>query len=516
MSDDLIPRLVKADNHIQKIVAEFGLDCFPQEFDVIPANKMLEIMAYRLPVNYSHWSFGRDFERERTQYEYTGGIPYEVVLNANPSRAFLMRTNPYPIQVLVMAHVYGHNDFMKNNIHFRNTRRDMLTSASEAASRFRRYEEEYGVEEVEKLIDAAHAIQWHIEDDLFPTDGSATGDAASIKANADRKSMSGGTKGESAYGDLLNWEKNLKVKTHEERREEGRNLRNRIPAEPSADLLSVVMRHSPRGFEEWELDVLQTIHEQALYFNPQRKTKTMNEGWASFWHMRIMHRLFQDGYLTAEEHGFYNLYNARVLASNPFGLNPYLLGVKSFMDIEDRWNKGLHGPEWERRVDPEKWNFDDLSGKGMEKIFAVRRTHMDWFFLDEFLNHRITEQAELYLYGSRLREGAEELVVEETEWKTIKRLLVRSLAHSGIPLIKAVDGDYGGRRELCMKHYYEGLPLDEAYARQTLKHVHALWGNTVHLETVEAEANHETRVEWSYDGKGFSKVSLGAVEDKDD
>jgi stage V sporulation protein R len=512
MSDDLIAKLVKADNHIQKIVQEFGLDCFPQEFDVIPANKMLEIMSYRLPVNYSHWSFGRDYERERTQYEYTGGIPYEVVLNANPSRAFLMRTNPYPIQVLVMAHVYGHNDFMKNNIHFRNTRRDMLTSASEAANRFRRYEEEYGVEEVERLIDAAHSLQWHIDEDLFPSDGSATGDKVKKSDTSEASSALGRKKSGSAFSDVLEWEKNLTVKTHEERREEGRNQKRRIPDEPTSDLLSVIMRHSPRGFDEWELDILQTIHEQALYFNPQRKTKTMNEGWASFWHMRIMKRLFQDGYLTAEEHGFYNLYNSRVLASNPFGLNPYLLGIKTFQDIEDRWDKGLFGSEWERRVDPDKWNIDLHSNQGMEKIFAVRRTHMDWFFLDEFLNHRICDKAELYLYGSRLREGNEEVVVEETEWKTIKRLLVRSLAHSGIPLIKAVDGDYGGRRELALKHHYEGLPLDEDYARNTLKHVFFLWRNVVHLETVEADANKEVRVEWSYDGKGFSKVILGDVQ----
>jgi stage V sporulation protein R len=91
---DEVQRLVRADNHIQKVVAEYGLDCFPQEFDVIPAQKMLEIMSYNLPVNYSHWSFGRDYEKQRTQYEYSGGIPYEVVLNSNPSRAFLMRTNP--------------------------------------------------------------------------------------------------------------------------------------------------------------------------------------------------------------------------------------------------------------------------------------------------------------------------------------------------------------------------------------------------------------------------------------
>jgi stage V sporulation protein R len=138
--DPEMKRLNKFNRRIQKIATEFGLDFFPQEFDVIPAQKMLEILAYRFPVNFSHWSFGRDYERERTKYEYGFGIPYEVVLNSNPSRAYLMSTNPFPVQVMVMAHVYAHNDFMKNNYHFKPTRRDILPSASEAAGRFQKYE----------------------------------------------------------------------------------------------------------------------------------------------------------------------------------------------------------------------------------------------------------------------------------------------------------------------------------------------------------------------------------------
>ena len=153
-SDPELERLAEFDLIIQRIAREFGLDFFPQEFDVIPAQKMLEIMAYHFPVNFSHWSFGRDYEMEKTQYEHGYSIPYEVVLNSNPSRAYLMDTNPFAVQVMVMAHVYAHNDFMKNNFHFKPTRRDILPSASEAATRFQHYEQRYGLEAVEKLTDA--------------------------------------------------------------------------------------------------------------------------------------------------------------------------------------------------------------------------------------------------------------------------------------------------------------------------------------------------------------------------
>jgi stage V sporulation protein R len=275
-------------------------------------------------------------------------------------------------------------------------------------------------------------------------------------------------------------------------------------------MMGFIMRHSPRGFEEWELDVLNVIREQSIYFMPQRKTKVMNEGWASFWHMRIMARLFQDGFLTPEEHGFYNLYNARVLASNPFGLNPYLLGIKTFFNIEKRYNAGQFGPEWERSESPDKWKIDLNVGKGLEKVFEVRRTHMDWFFLDEFMNKQVVEDAELYIFGSKQNGNVEEFTVEETNWSTIKDLVVRSFAHSGVPLIKVIDGDYGGKRELYLRHFYDGLTLEEEYARQTLRHVYFLWDRPVHLETVEVEGNSETRIQLTYDGKGFSKINLGS------
>ena len=165
--DPELKRLSEFDEKIQEIARELGLDFFPQEFDIIPAQKMLEILGYRFPVNFSHWSFGRDYEKEKTQYEYGYGIPYEVVLNSNPSRAFLMNTNPFPVQVMVMAHVYAHNDFMKNNLHFRPTRRDILPSASEAAIRFQKYEKRYGLEDVERVLDTGFSIELNINPDFF-------------------------------------------------------------------------------------------------------------------------------------------------------------------------------------------------------------------------------------------------------------------------------------------------------------------------------------------------------------
>ncbi|MDQ3003542.1 MAG: SpoVR family protein, partial [Fibrobacterota bacterium] len=162
-----------------------------------------------------------------------------------------------------------------------------------------------------------------------------------------------------------------------------------------------------------------------------------------------------------------------------------------------------------RSESPDKWNIDTKAGKGMEKIFEVRRTHMDWFFLDEFMNRQVVDEAELYIYGSKQQGNVEEFTVEETYWSTIKNLVVRSFAHSGVPLIKVTDGDYGGKRELYLRHFYDGLTLEEEYARQTLRHVHSLWDRPVHLETVEVEGNSETRIQLTYDGKGFSKINLG-------
>ena len=269
------------------------------------------------------------------------------------------------------------------------------------------------------------------------------------------------------------------------------------------DLLGFVIEHSPRALAEWEKDVLSVIRQQAQYFMPYRRTKIMNEGWATFWHERIMQRLFREGFLTPEEHGYYNLYNARVKAHNPRSINPYLLGSALFQSIETRWNKGRFGRDYEECVDAQaRQGWDTGLMAGIAKVFEVRRTHMDWFFVDEFLDREVIDALQLYLYVEKEGEEHIEAVVEETDWQRVKHLFVQSLMNWGVPRILVVDGDHQGGRRLYLQHVFEGLPLDDEYARKTLQHVYTLWGRPVHLETVEVENRHTRRKMYTADQDG--------------
>lgn len=466
-----LKRLAEFDEILQRVARDFDLDFFPQEFDVIPAQKMQEILAYRFPVNFSHWSFGRDYEREKTLYEHGGGIPYEVVLNSDPSRAYLMNTNPFPVQVMVMAHVYAHNDFMKNNFHFTPTRKDILPSAAEAAIRFQKYEKRFGLQEVEHLLDAGLSIELNIGPDFFVREESEEEQWERLTVCPALPEIPG------PYDDLI----------HRPKAEPPpKDLHHRkTPLEPERDVLLYIMNHSPKPLEEWEKDILSVLRDQSRYFMPQRRTKIMNEGWATFWHMKIMDRLFKDGFLREEEHGFYNLYNSRVLATNPRTQNPYLIGLRIFEDIEERWNKGRFGKEWEECEDPQKKEAWDLrTGKGREKIFEVRRCFSDRFYIEQFLTEKLVDDLNLYLYEGQQKQDEIQYVITDRDWRRLKSLLVSHLSTFGIPLILVIDGDFKGRRELYLKHAYEGVELDQEYRDKTMENIYYLWDRPIHLETV--------------------------------
>jgi stage V sporulation protein R len=391
-----------------------------------------------------------------------------------------METNPLPIQVLVMAHVYAHNDFLKNNRHFKITRRDMISSASEAARRFRQYEEYYGRDPVERLIEAGMSIEWDIDPDelIRPETESEARDRLFGWAGA---LPAGGS-----FDDLLPAKKGIKS------REEKRELRKKTPPEPTIDIFKYVIENSPVLTEEWQKDILSTIRGQALYFLPYRRTKIMNEGWATYWHEKIMSRLFAEKFLSAEEHGYYNLYNARVKAHSPRSLNPYLLGSTLFKNIEMRWNTGRFGPLYEAcsdALEKENWNLN--LNQGTAKIMEVRRTHMDWFFVDEFLNEDVVEDLQLYIYQESDKGDQYDLEVTETYWRKVKRLLVQSLSNWGVPRVQVMDGNYQNNSQLYLKHEFEGLPLDDEYCRNTLEHIYSLWGRPVYLETRSLNNNGE-------------------------
>jgi stage V sporulation protein R len=494
MKKEDIERLIALDIRIQEIATEFGLSHFQQEFDIIPAQKMLEILSYRFPINFSHWSFGRDYEMERTRYEHGMGIPLEVVLNSDPSRAYLMNTNSVAVQALVIAHVYAHNSFMKNNKYFGPTRRDILPSASEASLRFQNYEKRYELKNVEALMDAGLAIEANVDPDFFIKEESEDDQMDRLIEFNDHNNRG-------QFDDLIG-NRNSGLQKKVDRDKLLSNMRKKTPLEPERDILKYIINHSPKPLQEWEKDILSVLRDQSRYFMPQRRTKFMNEGFASYWHSRIMDKLLAEGLLTNSEHGQYNLCNARVLASSASQMNPYLVGKKMFEDIEDRWNKGQFGKEWDECPDPNKYEtWDKKLGKGREKLFEVASTYSDRFFMEDFLTEQLVDDLNLYIFEGQIKPGELQYVITDTSWKKIRQLLVSYLSTFGIPLIYVEDGDFRGKRELYLRHAYEGIELDEDYRTKTIEHIHYLWDRPVHLETMKGKE----KVIYTYNGSNHTE-----------
>ncbi|MCA1612733.1 MAG: SpoVR family protein, partial [Acidobacteria bacterium] len=434
------------------------LDPFPTRFEIVPATVMYEIGSYALPGRYSHWTFGKAYHRMKTMYDFGLSKIYEVVINTNPAYGFLLETNS-PIQnKLVIAHVLGHVDFFKHNAYFSKTNRRMVESVSTHSERMAEYEFRYGRKTVEKFLDAVLSVEEHIDPNFFirrerPRDEDGGGEAARRETPKPK---------EGRYDDL--WKMGEADPTPEERAASDDRQR-RLPL-PEKDLVHYIARNSPT-LSDWQRDVMSVVHEEMEYFVPQMQTKVMNEGWASFWHARIMRELE----LTDTESLEFADLHSGVVSPQKGQLNPYYLGYKIFEDIERRWDN----PTKEERE-----KFGRRPGGGREKIFEVRELDNDVSFLRNYLTEELCEELDLFVY--ELVED-EEWTVTEKRWERVRDQLVANMTNFGFPYIVVADGDYNGNRELYLKHQYEGAELDAPYARKVLEYVHALWGRPVHLET---------------------------------
>ncbi len=475
-----LERLESVHKRIQEIVEEWGLSVKPTDFDVVPAQRMFEIMAYHMPVNFRHWSRGRDYERIRTIYEHSGtGVPYETVLNTNPPKAFLMETNPFPVQVMVIAHVYAHVDFFIENQYFKKTSEDMIVQAYEAARRFDHYEQLYGVSRLERLCDAGLALQMNIDPDTEKRNETKEEQIDRIYGVNDEEEEVG----DDDFFRLFPRKK--------KKRPDFQEFSRKTPLEPERDVLGYIIANSQKPLQEWEQDVLSVIRSQGIHLYPQARTKIVNEGWASYWHEKIMRRLFEERYLTPEEHGTYAKYHAAVLTFNPFKMNPYLIGKRIIEDIKERWDKGRFGKQWRECEDEyELQNWDTGLNKGAEKILKVRKLYSDRMLIEHFLTDEIINELKLYIYQKRKgRDGRDELVIVEKRPEVIRQQLKELHSDLGMPRIVVQDGNFNDRGEILLKHVFEGVPLDKEYLQKTMEHVYYIWGRKVHLSTVDVEMN---------------------------
>src|SRR5918995_336022 len=446
---NLPPHLRVLKDEIEGYARGFGLDFFETIFEVVDADDLNEIAAYGgFPTRYPHWSFGMQYEELKKGYEYGLSKIYEMVINNDPCYAYLMRCNHTVDQKLVMAHVYGHCDFFKNNAYFGHTTRKMMDEIANHAARIRRYVERFGEDEVEAFMDKCMSI-----DDLIDIHSVA------IKRRDDL----------SKY-DFAPPEDDERKRLREQRVQH-------FPEHPEKDVLLFLIEHAP--LKNWQRDVLSIVRDEAYYFYPQAQTKIMNEGWASFWHSTIMTQKV----LEPSEVIDYADHHSGTMATSSRRLNPYKLGIELLRDIERRWNMGQFGPEWENCEDMDKKRtWDKQLGLGRAKIFEVRKIHNDITFIDTFLTPEFCKEYNLFSFN--YNEQGHNYVIESREFQKVKQRLLFSLTNFGKPWIYVIDANHKNRGELLLRHEHNGVELKLDEARDTLANVQYIWARPVHLETV--------------------------------
>jgi len=473
---DLPPELLEHMQAIKAKAREYGLDFFEVVYEVLPFEVMNQIAAYGgFPVRYPHWRWGMEYEKLSKRDAYGLGRIYEMVINNDPCYAYLQESNSITDQKLVMAHVYGHSDFFKCNFWFSRTNRKMMDEMANHATRVRRHIERQGQEAVERFIDVCLTIEHLIDPhSMFmqreePRWGQRGGDDEDADGFVPEKLPA------KDYMDPFINPSHVLQRQREEYERKKQETRGKVPARPTRDVLLFLLRHAP--LEDWQADVLSIIRDEAYYYAPQAMTKVMNEGWATYWHSKLMTQHF----LEAREIVDYADQHSGVVHMPPGGFNPYKIGVELWKDIERRWNTGQHGPEWERLEGlGARESYDDKSMKGREKIFEVRRIYNDVNFIDEFLTPEFVERHRMYQYRRDPQTG--QLRIVSRDFHRIKMSLLYQLTNMGQPFIYVVDGNYLNRGELYLAHQYNGLELDLAKAREVMISLRRLWGRPVHLQ----------------------------------
>jgi stage V sporulation protein R len=443
---------------------ELGLDPYPTHFEVAPQHIIYELGAYGLPARFSHWTFGRDYHRQKTSYEYGLSKIYEIVFNTNPTQAFLVEDNSMLSHKFVIAHVLGHSDFFRRNSYFSHTNRQMIEEARLHAEQLREFETSHGWLEVERFLDAVLSIEMNF-DPVSPI----YREKSDEDRESDRKNAS--QPRSTDYDDLWNITGSP---------EPAPQKRRAFPEEPQRDLLKFLANYG-KELEDWQRSIIEMTREEMLYFLPQMRTKIMNEGWASFWHERIMESLD----LTSEEHWEFRRLHSSVLSpsASRMQINPYYVGFQILKDIERRWN----GETEEEDVDETDWmgrKIERSKDHGLSKLFEVIDEDCDATFLRKYLTDPLVKKLDLYTYKRENIDGQPMWVAQDTDWRRVRDAMVDSMTNFGQPIITVEDGDYKHRGELYLKHAYDGKKLDLEWAKKTLENICMLWGRAVHLETV--------------------------------
>ena len=423
------------DNRLCKMAKDHGLDWFELAYETCDYYEMIGTMAYHgMPSHYGHWSFGKSFERSHMMYN-TGmqGLPYELIINSNPSLAYLMEENPMYLQVLIMAHCIGHSDFFKNNATFKHTHPENIILRMRNAKRYVESLTEdpsIGVDKVEAILDSAHALSLNMPQRYEPY----------VSQKEQKKQL---------VRDIKSGMYNNKIITPDP---------EQIPVKPEKNILAFLAEMSP-NLEDWQRELILIVEEEAHYFMPQIRTKIMNEGWASYWHYRLMHELELDSDMHIP---FLKTHN-EVVRPHPGSINPYHLGFHMFRKIEER--------------------------HGLKECFIARESLNDESFIRQYLTQEDCEDLELFSFSLRRDEYKVDDVSDHQGWKNIREDLIKQVGGNSIPIIEIDNIDESN--VLCLTHEHDGRDLELDYADAVVHHISHLWGDVVKLATIIEDEHFE-------------------------
>jgi stage V sporulation protein R len=418
------------DDKICQLGKALFLDWYPIEYEICDYKEMMGHMAYTgLPTHYRHWSFGKSFDRIQTEYNLgMSGLPYEMIINSNPSISYLMTENPMPTHILTMAHCVGHSDFFKNNRMFSETGADTaIDRFKSAAKRVKKYMEDpnIGADKVERILDACHAIRFQVP----RTSGIKRKDPKKLKEYYKKL----------IYNDKTGRWDNFDI--------------NKIPLEPDTNVLAFIAENN-RFLEEWERDLIRIVEQESHYFVPQACTKIMNEGWACMIHEKIIESLgIPDDYYLS----FIRLHN-QVVRPHLGRINPYHLGFKIFKYIEKK--------------------------QGFSECLRVRETHNDETFIKTYLDEELCKELNLFSYSFHQKEGYNKIteVSGQDSWRTVRDDLITNVGLNGVPVVIVKELKKDGT--LILEHEHDGRDLELSAANKVFEHINDLWQGDVRFTTI--------------------------------
>ena len=435
---------------IEELAARSGLDFHPVDFEAVPDSFMMEIAVYGLPVRMPHWSFGVRYIYQLIQRHMGNSRLFEVVFPGNPGHAYLAASNGLAENVLVTAHVLGHADFSKNNLLFQRCQgqvsEHIVEHAANHARQIQQAIEQYGRERVEVVLDAALALEQHIDVDQSVRRPKYPEYAAEPKPLVDdnfRKRFAAlDPAAASKFGEV--------------------KKRAPVPPHPERDLLWFIANYAP-DMESWERDIFLAVREESFYFYPVFATQIMNEGWASYWHARLLREadfIPQQAYLDAIKCHSDVVRPVAADQQVSLSVNPYHLGFSM----------------WEKVIETH----------GLDAARKIMEQDDDFGFVRNYLTRELADELGMFRYSAR-SDG--QVKVLEHDLTALHESLIHNKYNFGAPSVAAKHVRVDGTLELVHDHTVDGRGLDLERSRRVLEYVHKVWRRPVVLHTVDQQGS---------------------------